>query len=721
MNRLPRHLLFLLASSLAVSAHPIVAGFERFYATETSEARAAEGGLLLLNELNCVACHAAPDTWAGRLPGRGKISLAAVGTRWRGEGLGTFVATPHQLKPGTLMPQIGGDAASNDALIAYLASLAGSGDAGAKAKKTFPSGNAQRGQKLFNTVGCVACHAPTGEQPAGHASVPLGLAKHYDQGALAEFIQNPLHTRPGGRMPSTELKDGEAADLAAFLNPTPPAAAGARRGDVAAGKAQFTARNCAACHDTGDKAAAATAKTAKPLAQVRAGEGCLAASPTAGVPNFFLSDAQRRAFAAALKTVQAGAPASLSAEQRVAVKFEQLNCYACHEWRGKGGAGERAKLFTAEASAVDSLGEIGYLPPKLDTAGRKLTTAWLEKLFWGSGGGVRPYMHTRMPRFGEAAVGDLIPLLAEACRPEKPREIDTSGGKGHQRFYTGRTLLGTNTGGLGCVACHGFKKNEPSGVRAINLTHTAKRVNPEYFMALLLDPQGTQPGTIMPPLLAGRKDGEKVVESMWTYFKELDQSEVVPEGLSGGGSFELKPGEEKRPIVFRTFLEGAGTQAIAVGFPAGIHAAFDAYEVHWALVWKGRYLDALTNWEERPMKPIKPLGEAKRMLPNHVPFAQLADASAAWPAKFGRYAGYTFKGYRLAPDGTPTFRYAIGTLEVEDTLRPAADGTFKRTVKVSGGNGGDGTWYFRGAGVGVSPQPVVWKDGTAVIEETLSL
>lgn len=293
-----------------------------------------------------------------------------------------------------------------------------------------------------------------------------------------------------------------------------------------------------------------------------------------------------------------------------------------------------------------------------------------------------------------------------------------SGGKGHQRFATGRTLLGTGPGGLGCVACHGIKGREPAGVRAINLTPTAQRLQPEYFKALLLDPQGMQPGTIMPPLFAGRKDADKEIESIWTYFKELDQSEVLPEGLAVAGSFELKPEIEGRPIVFRTFLEHAGTQAIAVGFSQRVHAAFDAFEVRWALVWRGKFLDAQTNWEERPMKPVKALGEPRKVLPDVVPLARLRDASQPWPAKFGAFAGYIFKGYRLAEDGVPTFRYAVDGIEIEDTMRPAGDGALKRTAVLRGSGEG---WYFRGVAGDVGPRPVDWRNGVATFEEEIQL
>lgn len=703
----------LLAWTVVAPAHPIVGAFERFYA-EKADTAAVEGGLLLLNELNCVACHTPPPAWRDRLPGRGRISLVGVGTRLSSAALLDLVHDPARVKPGSVMPQItAGDRKDDPVIVAYLQSLTAP-----QAKAQFPVGDAERGRRLFDSVGCAACHAPSGGA-GSHPSVPLGLAAHYDRNALAAFLKDPLHTRPAGRMPATALSDREASDLAEFLGarslPAAPAIAPAERG---IGRTQFAARNCMACHETGETW---ERPSVTPLAALRAEAGCLLATPPAGAPRYRLSPAQTRAVTAALTFIRATpTPESLTAADRVRVKFEQLNCYACHAWRGRGGPDEaRARHFVATDSAAETLGELGRIPPSLDTAGRKLTDAWLEKLLWGTGGGVRPYMSVRMPRFGREAAAEIPAALAEACRPDRPLAIDTSGGLGHQRAPTGRALMGTGNGGLGCVNCHGLKKQEPHGIHAINLTHTAERLRPEYFKALLLDPQRLQPGTIMPPLFTGRVAADKEVESVWTYLKELDQSPMLPEGLAVAGTFELKPEVEGRPIVFRTFLEGAGTQAIAVGHPSGVHAAFDAFEVRWALVWRGRFVDAQQNWEERAMKPVKALGEKVVTLANRMPFARMEAATAAWPTAFGTRAGYVFKGYRLGSDGVPTFRYTVGGLDVEDTLRPAADGAaFRRRVVVRGSESG---WYFRGLAPPVEAQPVVWKNGEAVWEETISL
>lgn len=710
--------LFVAATGLWSSsalAHPIVAGFERFYAGERPETQLAAGGLLLLNELNCVACHAVPDAWREQLPGRGKISLTAVGDRLSSAALREFAGDPQRLKPGTLMPRLAAnDVAGTEAVAAYLTSLRGNSP-----PRTLPPGDATRGARLFAAVGCAACHAP-GDAKTTYASVPLRLAARYDRNALVAFLQDPLHTRPAGRMPAIDLTEGEAADLAAHLqagrsaDPIAKAVAtGSARPD---GRAAFAARNCAACHDDGQ---GATVRMSKPLAQVRPGSGCLAPQPPVSAPDFSLSVDQMRALTAALRLVQGSSSPTFTAEQRVSARLEQLNCYACHEWRGRGGVeAVRAESFSTADSAAESLGELGRLPPKLDQAGRKLTSAWLEKLLWAGGGGVRPYLTVRMPRIGREAAGDLVAVLGEACRPATPQVIDTSGTLGHQRFATGLLLIGTGKGGIGCVACHGLGERNPPGVRAINLSHTAKRIRPEYFKALLLDPQGMQPGTIMPPLLASRKGAEKEIESLWTYLKEFDQSPRLPEGLAVAGAFELKPAVEGRPIVFRTFLEGAGTHAIAVGYPTGVHVAFDAYEVRWGVVWRGGFLDAMANWEERTMPPVKPLGDSKKMFSPRMPLAQLRSAVDPWPVACGAEAGYVFKGYRLGTDGVPVLRYRIGAIDVEDVVRPDEAGTGLRRVLTVRGAGEN--WFYRGLGDDAATRPLVWKNGVAIIEEAVA-
>lgn len=645
--------------AVGCAAHPIVPGYNLLAGRATNDAQRAEAGLLLMAELNCTACHAAPDAWGEQLSPVPKRSLASVRARLDTHELWNFVSDPTAYKPGTTMPGLfGTNSAAMENMAKYLSTLGGRNPA-------MPAGDPVRGKSLYHSVGCVACHAPSdGRSSPGDASVPITLAKKYDVNALADFLQNPLHQRPGGRMPDLRLTAQEAADIASWLRPESTELfldgdSGYRLGErIEQGRQQFAAMRCNACHDTGEKA---DAVGSLPLAKLAADRGCLSTNRVTGVPHFAFSEDQRSAIHEALRAVQTGPSALRGAGQRVAWQMARLNCYACHARDGIGGPNEgRAEYFGVNEAGGESLGEMAMIPPKLDRVGRKLTHGWFEKVLWGEGGGVRPTMNTRMPDFGRAQTEPLIAWLEEADRLETPVAMDTSGLLRHQRAETGRLLLGV--GGLACVSCHGLKDRKSLGPPVMALTHTVGRLQPEYFKELLLNPQATQPGTVMPPLFTGRKNASNEIESIWTYLKELG-AHPLPEGLASPGDYELKP--KDRPIVFRSFIEGAGTHAIGVGFPQGLNAAFDAKSCRWTLIWKGRFLDAFSNFQDRPMKPIQPLGTDVKMLP-------------------GETAAREFLGYRLDKTGVPTMLYRENGAEIEDTLRPAADGkSFERFVRAN--------------------------------------
>ncbi|WP_009961201.1 c-type cytochrome [Verrucomicrobium spinosum] len=714
--------------------YPFVAGFDRFYSAEDDEDHLAQGGMLLLQEFNCTGCHVAPKGWEDRLETRPKVALDGVGSRLSADELWFFIRSPQHRKKGTLMPGLFAgedrDPKVVEALTVYLSSLK-------KEPKKFPQGDVERGRQLYHTIGCVACHEPAAltdykpieappgldvEKP-GLPSVPLLLADKYDFHALAAFLQDPLSIRHAGRMPATELSDQESADVAAYLQLNREPSNTMERTLLALppqtpeeGRKQFVAQGCTACHDAGK---VEPLPRVKPLKEVRVTEGCLSTTKKAGIPDYGMSDLQRRALLLALKEVQGTAPQPRSTLQTVDAFLMKMNCYACHEWRGTGGLEEpRAQYLTVYEAAAHSLGELGRLPPKLDVAGRKLTDEWFAKLLWGTGGGVRSYMTTRMPRFGQDNCVGFLPALKESAKSEKPVAIDTSGLLKHHRSELGRGLMGVGTGGLGCVSCHGLKDRKSLGVPVINLTHTVHRLTPEYFKELLLNPQVTQPGTLMPPLFMGRKKADQEIEQLWTYLKELDQSRL-PEGLLQTGDYEIKPEKSVRPVVFRTFLEGAGMQAVTVGSPKGVHAAFDALEMHWAVVWKGRFIDAMTTWEERAMTPAKPLGTLGPVLPPRMPLARLKSASDGWPEAVGEAAGYHYSGYRLDKDGTPIFLYEVGGLKVEDSMSsaPKGDGLLRK-IKITGASDAVAEgWYYLGLGKAAQPESVSLTKGMVEFEE----
>ena len=217
MTMCPRLLFLIVCLGLgaSASAEPIVAGLE------AKELAADVKGQVLIEELNCVACHAAEGT----LTTRSKIAprLADIGSRVHPAFIESFILDPHGTKPGTTMPDVlarlGAEekARTAEALTHFLMSL--------KTPDFTPqppdSVAAMQGHKLFQSHGCAACHAPRDETAAELPmanSVPLGaLEKKYSHASLVKFLRNPHASRPSGRMPDMRLQDRDAERIAHFL------------------------------------------------------------------------------------------------------------------------------------------------------------------------------------------------------------------------------------------------------------------------------------------------------------------------------------------------------------------------------------------------------------------------------------------------------------------------------------------------------------------------
>lgn len=210
------------------------------FAEETSlvVAPASDNAMVLLGELNCTACHA-NDSISSKQP----PILSEVGKRITPNYLAKFIASPQSTKPGTPMPDmlhhLSGDekAKTVEALTHYLASLGGPINTESQGASEF---QIAQGEKLYHSVGCVACHQPYADPPerkidkAAEAlrdalregredeferrPIPHGdLSQKTTVEELAKFLANPLHVRPSGRMPSLLLSKGEARMIASYL------------------------------------------------------------------------------------------------------------------------------------------------------------------------------------------------------------------------------------------------------------------------------------------------------------------------------------------------------------------------------------------------------------------------------------------------------------------------------------------------------------------------
>ncbi len=641
----------LLALALdAAPAAPAVPGFDRDTAGDASSG-------LLATELNCTACHAgAPPA----LKPKGAPDLSGAGARLHGDWLIAFLADPDAAHPGTTMPHPLAalpEAERGDAAEAIAHHLATRRDW--KPPKLFKYASPETGRTLFARIGCAACHNDPVDEPgaAEPGLVPLGhVAAKFPFPALTDFLMRPLDHRRGGRMPDMKLTPGEAADIAAHLlgshelaendhraphRPLKPDPAKAR-----AGAELYSELNCAACHEPG-----APAPPAPGYAEI-AGRG-----PCTSLPYPSLSAAQRQTLSAPQPE---GAP-----PVPLAHTLSALNCYACH---GRGGVGgplaTREPFFTGDPT----LGDEGRFPPHLDGVGRKLKSAALAAALAGEGG-VRPYLETRMPVFGDAGTAHLAAAFAAADLPgEEPAA------PGGADVDAGRVLLGTE-GGVGCISCHGVGGRRGLAMRALSLDGAPGRYRYGWFRDNLLDPASTRPGTLMPAFWPGGEasntavlggDAEAQIAAIWAYLDTAAEGRPLPPGFPDHDStaFEITPTD--RPVVQRTMVEGVGAQAIAVGFPTGVHFVYDAETCRVALAWRGRFIDGYKTWFSRLDPTAEPLGE---------PVADLRGDGPS-PAHGAR----RFGGYRLDPSGVPTFLYHEDGVLIEERIAPDGEGDLTRTL-----------------------------------------
>jgi mono/diheme cytochrome c family protein len=205
------------ANAADAAKPPVVPGYSRL--KDEAKVPPQAQGEVLLGELNCLSCHAAPNQ--KRIFTRGAPDLSTAGSRMTPQFILSYLSHPHQTKPGTVMPDLfhASDPQAKQGAVEflthYLVSLGG------PIKQATEQGNAsvvEQGRKLFHSVGCVACHAPEKKPNTAVPSFPLAdLAEKTTVDQLIEFLLDPIKIRPDSRMPNFHLSRGEATSIAIYL------------------------------------------------------------------------------------------------------------------------------------------------------------------------------------------------------------------------------------------------------------------------------------------------------------------------------------------------------------------------------------------------------------------------------------------------------------------------------------------------------------------------
>ena len=671
---------------IGVVAAPIIPGLHGKHGLDQ-----VHQGRLLIAELRCAGCHASDTVKHKKGP-----DLSAVGSRVNPDYIQKFIVSPHSTDPGTQMPDLlAGNPKRHEiaeALTHYLVSRSGKPfDAGVVKQEEVDAG-----KKLFERIGCVNCHLPDKGDRLSHVSSKYGID------SLTEFLFQPRHARPSGRMPDMNLTRAEAKSIASFLiglKARESSEFKVEAAKVAIGVKYFEQLNCASCHNLPGK----KGKLVLEMTKLRAGVGCLSVKPK-GVPFFNLSAAQRAAMGKAL----AGIGKPLGEKAQIQQTLVAFNCIACHTRDGAGGVSNA--MFKHFGTDEEGLGNPARIPPTLDGVGAKLRPEWMRKVLFDAET-VRPYMHTRMPQFGEANLRHLPALFEKVDRLPKKVELPEPKRDDRRKYREGGHLL-VGDKGLNCIACHNFNGKTSPGLKGIDLLNSFERLQPSWFVHFMKNPQQYRPGIVMPNYWPGgeavRKDvlegnADEQVRALWHYFS-LGRSARDPSGIRSVGT-DLKVTDRVR--VYRGRSRIAGYRGIAVGFPGGLNYAFNAEYGSLSGLWSGDFVSV--GWGGQGAGNFNPRARPIE-LAQDVAFYRLAKDDEPWPLLpkmdkenpvnpdplYPRNRGYQFKGYQLDANGVPTFMYRTGAVEVNDTPRAVVTNSMHglvRTIRFESAK--DETVHFR--------------------------
>ena len=633
---------------------------------------------ILMHEHQCQSCHGG-TAFTGVISDRQPPNLKWLASRLQPAYLESYIADPHGTQPGTLMPQTLGHlkqeevATYAEAITHFLLTSSATTAAPMPADATAIS----PGYELFQSAGCVACHAPRNEdgteQPL-ESSLPLGdLNSKYLLSGLVEFLEDPLKSHPSGRMPNMQLTHYEAVELANFLLQNPATPSPLWKLDpvkAAQGKASFLQLGCHRCHDNMVDSPPATLTSAT-ISTLRPGKGCLHASPakqnsTAQIPDYRFTDQERDLINSYISN-HARENLALTTNDRIDVNLRTFNCIACHDRDQLGGVTDtRNPHFQTDDL---NLGDQGRIPPTLTGVGAKLEAPWMREVLV-NGRSIRPYMKTRMPQYGAENVESLVELFQTTDQLNTAVEFAKFDEQKKMREL-GRTLVGNK--GLNCVACHTYQYKLSDTMPAVDLTEMAERLKKDWFYEYMLQPQKFSPNTVMPSFWpAGRAirddlegDAAYQIEAMWQYLLDGRQA-PMPAGVVRK-PMEIVVKDQARML--RRKYPGIGKRGIGVGYPGEVNLAFDAEHLRLATIWRGKFIDPSGVWRGQGSGEARPMGRPIQFTKG----PDLDSLDHPWVDDGGRPPKHRFRGYTLDPQQQPTFRYEVDDLAVQETYHPIQD------------------------------------------------
>lgn len=507
-------------------------------------------GQVLFEQLGCHGCHLTEGY--EEIPKVGP-SLKRIAAKADPSWLVRWVTNPHNFRPKTVMPNfLLTEAQATDVAAYLLSSTKADSDAWLESHPA-PTGvdpaNAQlvaHGKELVDSIGCRGCHGfEPGQSPAllGNdkdiAPNLANVAEKTDARWAYHWIKNPRGYSSVSKMPSLRLTDDEARAISSYLmtlgSKTENPAVVARLQQPEAiqhGEALVRKFGCFGCHEvTGmEKESRIGVELSsfgnKGLEELYFGDNTQIPHTWADwtynklknpriyqterieqlMPNFDLSNDDIDALRVFLKSrTEHRMPPHLRAqkEPRDAKLLagrrtvQRYNCVGCHVIEDRGGA---IRQFYTETPNM--------APPILNGEGAKVQEDWLYG-FLEQPIPLRPWLKVRMPTFGfsEEEATTLVQYFAADAHQTEPFVHIDYAKLPKDYIEAGKTLASPDY--FSCFSCHqqGDKKPEgPPDGWAPDLALAHKRLNPDWIVQWLEDPQKLMPGTKMPAFYPGGPD-----------------------------------------------------------------------------------------------------------------------------------------------------------------------------------------------------------------------
>jgi mono/diheme cytochrome c family protein len=396
---------------------------------------------------------------------------------------------------------------------------------------------------------------------------------------IFHWLKNPRHFSPVSRMPSLRLTDEDAAAVTSYLltlgapkpEPAERLAALSRPETIADGEKLVRKYGCAGCHDVpgmenesriGVELSAFGGKTVEELFfgerydiprtwddwtlnKIRTPRTYATERIEQVMPQFDLPDAdikELKVFLASrnehvvpmkyrYKPNDPGQKHIVEGERLIA----KYNCTGCHQIEGKGGF---IRTYYQE--------NLSLAPPILLGEGAKVQPDWLFSFLKGPVP-IRPWLKVRMPtfNFSDEETNTLVDYFTARARKDIPFVYVDAGAIPAENIAAAKQLMSVDY--FNCFSCHVQGDKNPEGPPegwAPNLAMAKHRLNPDWIIQWIHDPQKVQPGTRMPSFYPGGPDDifggdeEQQIRAIRDYLMVLG----LPEGGRVGTQVAQQPG-----------------------------------------------------------------------------------------------------------------------------------------------------------------------------------